>query len=152
MIRLLLVLACCATTAQAQSGTAAVDAGQVAACFADTPRGVTAPQCLAAAAQACMQQPGGFSTIGMSACTEAETAIWDGYLNAHYKARMAQLTQDQRTALRDAQRAWIAFRDADCGLQYQMFIEGTLRSNVYTGCMLSYTAARAMFLRDLGAN
>jgi uncharacterized protein YecT (DUF1311 family) len=54
--------------------------------------------------------------------------------------------------LRGAQRAWITFRDADCGLQYQMFIDGTIRSNIYTGCMLNFTAARALFLRDLGAN
>lgn len=152
MMRVLFALAFCATAAHAQSGTAEVDAGVTAACFASAPRGATDPQCLGVAAQACMQQPGGFSTLGMSACTEAETALWDGYLNAEYKARMAQVTQDQKTALRDAQRAWIAFRDADCRLQYQMFIEGTLRSNVYTGCMLSHTATRALALRDLGAN
>jgi uncharacterized protein YecT (DUF1311 family) len=142
----------CATPASAQDFVAVVDPAVTATCFAQTENGETAPKCVGAAANICMEQPGGYSTQGMSACMDAETAVWDGYLNAEYRARMAQLTKDQKQALRGAQRAWITFRDADCGLQYQMFIDGTIRSNIYTGCMLNFTAARALFLRDLGAN
>ncbi len=150
MKRILMVALIGSGPALAQDFVPAVDADQVQACFAQAFRDGVDTDCIGAAAGLCMEQPGGFSTQGMSQCTSAETEVWDGFLNREYKARMAEITSDQKTALRGAQRAWIAFRDADCGLQYQMFIEGTMRSNIYTGCMLDMTARRALVLRDLG--
>lgn len=135
----------------AQDFVPKVDPAQTDQCFADTESGITAPDCVGAAASTCMEQVGGFSTQGMSACVDAETALWDGFLNTQYKARMAALTKSQKAALQSAQRAWIAYRDADCGLQYEMFSDGTIRSNIYAGCMLNYTSARALMLRDLGS-
>ncbi len=149
-MKLALVLAVIGSAAQAQGFVPVVSAAQVESCFASAFRDGLESSCIGAAAGICMEQPGGFTTQGMSQCTSAETEVWDGYLNREYKARMAEITPDQRTALRDAQRAWIAFRDADCGLQYQMFIDGSIRSNIYTGCMLEMTARRALALRDLG--
>ncbi len=149
-MKLALVLALIGSAAQAQEFVPKVNAAQVDSCFATALREGMDASCIGAASGICMEQPGGFTTQGMSQCTSAETEVWDGYLNRAYKARMAEITPDQKTALREAQRAWIAFRDADCGLQYQMFIDGTMRSNIYTGCMLDMTARRALALRDLG--
>lgn len=149
-MKLALALAVVGSVAQAQEFVPQVNAAQVDACFAQALRDGADAGCIGVAAGGCMERDGGYSTQGMSACANAETVLWDGYLNREYKARMAEITPDQQTALRDAQRAWIAFRDADCGLQYQMFIQGTIRSNVYTGCMLDMTARRALSLRDLG--
>lgn len=128
-----------------------VDIAQTTQCFANTEVGMTTADCIGAAASTCMEQAGGFSTQAMSACVDAETAQWDGFLNAEYKARMATITQDQKAALQTAQRAWIAYRDADCGLQYQMFSDGSIGTNILSGCRLGYTSARALMLRDLGS-
>ena len=148
-MKLALAFAVIGGVAQAQEFVPQVNPAQVGACFMQAFRDGADASCIGAASGTCMEQPGGYSTQGMSACTSAETELWDGYLNREYKARMAEITPDQKTALRDAQRAWIAFRDADCGLQYQMCIDGTMRSNIYTGCMLDMTARRALALRDL---
>lgn len=137
-----------AKSALAQDFLPATDPAQIAACFATAAQGDDA--CVGEAASQCMNQPGGETTPGTAACLAAEADRWDGHLNAEYKARMAELTPDQKTALREAQRAWIAFRDADCGLQYQIFVDGTIRSVVYSSCMLTMTAERALALRDLG--
>ena len=44
---------------------------------------------------------------------EIETANWD--LNATYQTLMRRLSPADQIQLRNAQRAWLAFRDADCG-------------------------------------
>jgi uncharacterized protein YecT (DUF1311 family) len=55
----------------------------------------------------------------MNQCASKEYAALDADLNKQYKAQMAYLTNPaQKKALQDAQKKWIAFRDADC--QYQV--------------------------------
>lgn len=45
---------------------------------------------------------------------EAELAAADSRLNAVYKSLSQSLAPSDRERLRDAQRKWIVFRDADC--------------------------------------
>jgi uncharacterized protein YecT (DUF1311 family) len=48
-------------------------------------------------------------------CASKEYAALDGELNKQYKAQMAFLkTPARKQALQDAQKKWLAFRDADC--------------------------------------
>lgn len=144
-------LALAPLTAAAQED-AWVDAPYIRACFAGTPTGQTAPECLRAAADACSGKPGWSTTLGISQCLQAETAVWDALLNEQYQARMAALANldaglpDQ---LRTAQRAWIAFRDADCGLAYAIWLDGSMRTVAAASCHLKKTAERALELRDL---
>jgi uncharacterized protein YecT (DUF1311 family) len=56
---------------------------------------------------------------------------------------------DRSDALRDAQRAWIAFRDADCAARYAMWQDGTIRTIVGANCHLTMTAQRTIELRDM---
>lgn len=59
------------------------------------------------------------STAAMAQDTRnAELATSDQQLNATYRALSRQLRPDDQTALRRAQKAWIAFRDADCALGF----------------------------------
>ncbi|MEJ7925742.1 lysozyme inhibitor LprI family protein [Sphingobium sp. AN641] len=44
----------------------------------------------------------------------AELAHADAQLNSSYRALMRRLSSSDQNALRKAQRAWLAFRDADC--------------------------------------
>lgn len=148
---LLLLLASPAAAEEAPSYTPE-DASLMTACIerlSDGDSGDTRPQteCIGAASNACMEnEEGGFTTVGMAACTARETAWWDSQLNAHYTSLEATLDADLFSALRDAQRAWIAYRDASCGFEYDLWSDGTIRSIVFAGCMLDLTARRAQTL------
>ncbi len=127
-----------------------VDATTVAACFDGAARGATAPDCLGRASEAC-QIPGYEDTPGIVACIDAETAAWHGilveqyeYLMRFYRARGPQL----QNGLRDAQRAWTGFRDAECALDQARWGEGSFRVIVAAHCRMTETAERALELRD----
>lgn len=139
-----------------------VDAGIVQACYENTPAWDVTPDCVGYAANICQELPGGSTTQGISACLSAETAVWDDILNDAYQAKQADFNARDAMgaaatpaelimALRDAQRAWISFRDSDCELRYVIFQGGSIRSIVGSGCRLSKTAQRALELRDMGA-
>ena len=139
-----------------------VDAGAVRACFAATPLGTVAVTCMGQAAGACQNVGQGSTTIGAVECIQAETAVWDAILNEEYRATRAQLRDEdargfaeglsREITLRDAQRAWIAFRDADCTAQFAQWQDGTIRSIVAANCGLTRTAQRALELRDMRGN
>ena len=123
-----------------------VDEGYVRGCFAGAGPGETAPRCLGEAARQCQAQ-GNDTTIGISQCIQAETVVWDALLNETYgEVRRIFTAQDPSlaTALRDAQRAWIAYRDAECGLEYARWIGGTIRTIVAANCQMTETAERAL--------
>lgn len=140
--------------ASAQGVTADVAADvafeDVQVCFLDAANGEVAPDCVGDAAALCMEQPEGQTTVGMGTCLMAETGHWDALLNQSYQEAMDRLTPEVQTALRDAQRAWISYRDAQCDMVAAMFNGGTMRSVAYAGCKMSETAERAIELRDIG--
>ena len=120
--------------------------------------GTVRPDCIGAAANACQSAtPDGFTTVGTVDCIGAETDAWDRILNDEYGALRGELDsqdasyggQDRSDALRDAQRAWIAYRDAECGLQWAFYQGGTIRSIVAASCHLDFTASRALELADM---
>ncbi|WP_373635558.1 lysozyme inhibitor LprI family protein [Yoonia sp. SS1-5] len=130
-----------------------VDAAAVRACHDSAQGWDVTPDCIGAAANLCQETPGGSTTVGIGACLAAEIAVWDEILNEEYQARRAEFSAsaaELADALRDAQRAWIAFRDADCDLRYTLFQGGSIRSIVGANCRLSKTAQRAIELRDIG--
>ena len=87
--------------------------------------GGSADACVGLSANMCMDQSeGGYSTGGVNGCLDREVTLWDTDLNAAYKLLLVQeRTQDSASAadqpdrpsgeaaLRDMQRAWIAYRD-----------------------------------------
>ena len=121
--------------------------------------------CVGKMATACMEtEEGGHSTLGMTFCTLGEAQVWDKYLNVEYQETMAGLTAmdteeavyfqefaKRAESLREAQRAWIAFRDAECGLAYAMWGSGSMRNIASASCQLEMTAARTIELRNLGS-
>ncbi|WP_158625881.1 lysozyme inhibitor LprI family protein [Arsenicitalea aurantiaca] len=107
---------------------------------------VTPDRCIGIASAACQEAPGGSSTVAIATCNARETAWWDELLNAHYQSLEETLEPDLAETLREAERAWIAFRDADCGFAYEFWAEGTIRTVVATSCQLQHTARRALTL------
>lgn len=67
---------------------------------------------------ACLERPEGMTTQGMVECMAAERELHDAKLNAAYQQLMAELPEDRREALKEAQRAWIKFRDAYADFLY----------------------------------
>lgn len=97
------------------------------------------------ALQKCLDSPDGVSTMGQIGCIADELKIQDGRLNAAYRKAMGKLTPGQKTKLQAAQRAWIAFRDADCAAQ-QDEDWGTLSRVIANQCVLSRTVERTIEL------
>jgi len=57
--------------------------------------------------------------LAVPAAARDDAAHADAELNAAYQALLAQLGDGDRQRLRDAQRAWIAFRDRECAFRTQ---------------------------------
>lgn len=56
---------------------------------------------------------------------------------------------DNEAILRDAQRAWVSFRDANCKYQYQIYYGGSHAPLAQVLCMAEMTKARVKELRQL---
>lgn len=95
----------------------------------------------------CMVGAGGV-TMNMLDCMGSETERQDARLNQSYKAAMQALTPAQQTQLRDAQRLWIKFRDADCNLIGSL-TGGSIDRVNSASCFLDMTKQRADDLAGL---
>ncbi|MDF3837754.1 lysozyme inhibitor LprI family protein [Cupriavidus basilensis] len=96
---------------------------------------------------ACMDKPD-VTTVGMHECIAAETARQDKTLNAAYKTLQQAILPARKPKLLDAQRAWLKFRDANCGFQADPD-GGTLAGVSAAACVMQMTADRAKELGDL---
>lgn len=133
------------------------------ACYADAADTDAKAACLGEMSSACMdEQEGGHSTLGMTSCLNAEAAVWDGFLNEEYgatrdwakaadadEAEAFPMFAARAEKLRDAQRAWIAFRDAECALDYAEWGSGSMRNIAYADCVMTMTAERTIDLRRM---
>ena len=133
------------------------------ACYSSAETSEALNGCRDAVSGPCMdREDGGQTTLGMSSCLMAEAAAWDRHLNDEYKATMAVFDEQdaeeaaafpglpQRSAaLKAAQRAWIAFRDAECALAYAQWGAGSMRSIAGAGCRADMTATRTIELRAM---
>lgn len=93
------------------------------------------------------------STAELNFCSDKDFQAADTELNVVYKKVLAQIAQSGpekpydsaswETALREAQRAWVAFRDADCkGLVPMEWSGGSGTSAAVLGCMTQKTKTR----------
>lgn len=75
-------------------------------------------------------------------CIGAATKRADARLNVMYKQLMAKLEPDQQTKLKTAQRAWITWRDTNCGFYADPFggSEARIAGN---DCFRAITTSRA---------
>ena len=104
------------------------------------------------------------STLEMKLCTQRELDRADAELNRVYTEAIAAAREqyrsmrgepgyekmpDSEAMLRKAQRAWIAFRDANCDYQYQVYYGGSLAGLSYLACKSEMTKARVKELRTM---
>lgn len=88
----------------------------------------------------CIENSGG-ATFSMIDCMTAEYEHQDKRLNAAYKSAIKQLEGKRVQELKEAQRAWIKFRDLNCG--FLASGEGQIARIESNSCMLHMTAERA---------
>ncbi|MCQ2444775.1 MAG: lysozyme inhibitor LprI family protein [Mailhella sp.] len=96
----------------------------------------------------CMDRCDG-STFGILDCINKELEVQDRLLNKYYKAAMGALSEKGREKLREAQRSWIKMRDADSAAIYDRNEGGSIAHIISGGHILSLTAERAQFLKQL---
>jgi len=88
------------------------------------------------------------NTFQMVECLKARTAQWDKRMTIAYQQAMKDAGDKQREQLRNAQRLWIQYRDANC--LYYGLGEGTIARIDAGECMRNMTKARAEELEGLG--
>lgn len=103
--------------------------------------------CLELIAGPCQALPGGETTAGMVMCLQRELAVWDSLLNRYYSELMGQLDKPATTALREAQRAWIPFRDKLCAFGPALYEGGSIGGPLRAQCLMNETARRASGLK-----
>ena len=88
--------------------------------------------------------------VELNECQAREYKKADAALNTVYKQLMAKIDDEgERTALKNAQLAWIKFRDADCEFEAYQNKGGTIYPLIYDGCLTTLTRARTKELNDL---
>jgi len=86
-------------------------------------------------------------TYDMAECTHKEIEYQDRLLNSAYQTAMRSLEPDRATKLRQAQRAWIMYRDSQC--EAVASSGGTMDILNRGGCILSETVTRRLELEGM---
>jgi uncharacterized protein YecT (DUF1311 family) len=107
-------------------------------------------QCIGLIADPCVDEPGA-NTFTIVACNMREQKIWDEKLNDWYGQARSHLKDNAGTAvaLKDAQRAWIEFRDTSCGYWEKRYEGGTFASVATGNCTRIETGRRALEMRAI---
>jgi uncharacterized protein YecT (DUF1311 family) len=102
--------------------------------------------CMGIHVEGCSAAEGGDTTNGLVACISTETAAWETVLEREIAALRTRLDDEQTGVLHAAQRAWLAFRTADCAFPH-VFVRGALSQPWAADCVMQHTARRALELR-----
>lgn len=81
----------------------------------------------------------------MNLCAGEAYRAADAELNARYREIMERLLDDEaaRGLLVEAQRAWLAYRDAECALAASGVEGGSIYPMILVTCLTDLTAARS---------
>ena len=93
--------------------------------------------------------------LEMNNCAHQEYVKADAEMNRVYKQLISVLAADQakdQTKLREAQRAWVKYRDANCESESSLNEGGTIYPMVYDMCLASMTEERTKRLKDMLAD
>ena len=87
-------------------------------------------------------------TLAMRACYSRSLTAADREMNGVYRDVSAHLDPNRRSKLRDAQRAWLRYRDAQCAFAASESEGGTLETVERLSCLADATRARTRQLRE----
>lgn len=88
--------------------------------------------------------------LGLELCAVAKFRDADAELNKVYQALMTRPGGDEknRALLREAQRAWLVYRDKTCAWESDLARGGTVATLYAVNCLNETTAARADSLKE----
>jgi uncharacterized protein YecT (DUF1311 family) len=87
------------------------------------------------------------SQADINECSTQRYKAADAFLNRSYREVIANLNPKQQEKLKEAQRAWISFRDSNCEAQSFDYAKGSLYTHVYNDCLTTVTQIRNDELR-----
>lgn len=144
MIRLAAMLALIAGPALAG------DVDALEACLAGAETGGAHPlSCIGTVEQPCFEGLASPGYAETAECISREAAAWDAILNADWRQLMGELDDEtEQPLVREAQRAWIAFRDADC--HAALMLAHPVRGGIWgADCERTRTAERVLAIRAM---
>ncbi len=101
--------------------------------------------------QACLDNSGGVDPV-MKRCGAGEIARQDKMLDAAYRKLRRALTPKLKASLDKGERAFLAYRAAQCGFAYDQGSPGTIAGLLYQSCVIDLTAGRIKTLREAQDN
>lgn len=87
------------------------------------------------------------SQAEMNMCWGMEYKAADSRLNSVYREFMAKLSDEEKAQLKNAQLAWLKFRDANCEFVGDQFKGGSMRPMVAAMCLADVTNGRVSELK-----
>jgi uncharacterized protein YecT (DUF1311 family) len=84
----------------------------------------------------------------ITACSGDDEKAADSTLNKLYQSLMHVLSDADKQRLRDAQRAWISFRDKECTFRVAPYADGSIAPSLTASCVTALTAQRVVDLRQ----
>lgn len=91
-----------------------------------------------------------YTTMGMRAAMNTAREKWDREMNEIYTRLMSRLNKEQKASLRESQRAWLKFRDAEGKVISSIIAskEGTMWQLTATSNGMDLVRARALQLKE----
>ncbi|WP_319497266.1 lysozyme inhibitor LprI family protein [uncultured Cohaesibacter sp.] len=87
------------------------------------------------------------TTVDMSECAAIAYQKADEELNDVYQQLRSMLDEPGKLLLRDTQRAWIPYRDAECARVADTFRGGSMAGLAHLSCLSEMTSRRSTELR-----
>jgi uncharacterized protein YecT (DUF1311 family) len=84
----------------------------------------------------------------MNICAGKEYKAADAALNRVYQQLVAKLEPEETSQLKQAQTAWIKYRDTNCEFVADMYKGGSIRPMIYGLCLADVTRNRTSELKD----
>ena len=83
----------------------------------------------------------------MNKCAADAYKAADAVLNQVYRQLVAKLDEEEKAQLKEAQTAWLKYRDTNCDFVADQYKGGTMRPMIYAGCLEDVTKNRTRELR-----
>jgi len=83
----------------------------------------------------------------MTQCAGKNYQAADAVLNQVYQRLVSMLSNEEKVQLKEAQTAWLKYRDLNCDFVADQFKGGTMRPMIYADCLADMTRKRTTELR-----
>ncbi len=88
------------------------------------------------------------SQAEMNDCAGKEYQAADAVLNQVYRKLVAMLDDEEKAQLKEAQTAWLKYRDLNCDFVADQYKGGTIRPMIHGLCLADVTKNRTSELRN----